>query len=49
MKISGKSLTPFLLKTIVEQSNGECLKANIALALNNIKLGSEIALGLANK
>ena len=49
MKISGKSLTPFLLKTIVEQSNGECLKANIALALNNIKLGSEIALILAKK
>ena len=48
-KMSGKNLTPFLLKTIVEQSNGECLKANIALALNNIKLGSEIALGLANK
>lgn len=48
-KVSGKGLTPFLLKTIVEQSNGECLKANIALALNNIQLGSEIAIGLANK
>jgi pseudouridine-5'-phosphate glycosidase len=48
-KISGKGLTPFLLKTMVEQSNGECLRANIALALNNIQLGSEIALRLANK
>ena len=48
-KISGKGLTPFLLKTMVEQSNGECLRANIALALNNIQLGSEIAIRLANK
>ena len=48
-KISGRGLTPFLLKTMVEQSNGECLRANIALALNNIQLGSEIALILANK
>ena len=48
-KIFGKGLTPFLLKTMVEQSNGECLRANIALALKNIQLGSEIAIRLANK
>ncbi len=46
-KISGKDVTPFLLKSIVGLSNGKCLKANISLALNNIKLGAEIATALA--
>jgi pseudouridine-5'-phosphate glycosidase len=47
--IAGKSLTPFLLKTISKKSHGACLKTNIALALNNVELGSEIATNLANK
>ena len=46
-QITGKRLTPFLLKTIAEKSKGKALKANVSLALNNIKLGSEIALQLA--
>ncbi|MBT3502850.1 MAG: pseudouridine-5'-phosphate glycosidase [Candidatus Marinimicrobia bacterium] len=41
--IAGKKLTPFLLKEIVEQTAGRSLKTNKALALNNIKLGIEIA------
>jgi len=41
--IIGKKITPFLLKRIVELSNGESLKTNIALALNNVKLGAQIA------
>ncbi|MCJ7802652.1 MAG: pseudouridine-5'-phosphate glycosidase [Candidatus Marinimicrobia bacterium] len=41
--IMGKNVTPFLLKRIVELSNGKSLKTNIALALNNVKLGSQIA------
>ncbi len=41
--ISGKAVTPFLLKRIVELTGGRSLKANIALALNNAKLGAEIA------
>ena len=44
--IIGKKVTPFLLKKIVELSNGESLKANIALALNNVKLGTQIAIKL---
>ena len=48
-KISGKDVTPFLLKTIVDLSCGKCLKANISLALNNIKLGAEIATSLAGR
>lgn len=45
-KIVGKKVTPFLLKKIVELSNGESLKTTIALALNNVRLGAEIAIQL---
>ena len=45
-KITGKNLTPFLLKIISQESGGACLKANISLALNNVLLGAKIALGL---
>jgi pseudouridine-5'-phosphate glycosidase len=45
--IVGKKVTPFLLKKIVELSNGESLKTNIALALNNVKLGAQIAIKLS--
>lgn len=42
-KIIGKNVTPFLLKKIVTLSTGKSLKTNIALALNNVKLGAQIA------
>jgi pseudouridylate synthase len=42
-KISGKEVTPFLLKYIAEHTKGESLEANIALIKNNAKLGAEIA------
>ena len=42
-KISGKNLTPFLLKTISEKTAGESLAANIALVKNNAVLGAKIA------
>jgi pseudouridine-5'-phosphate glycosidase len=41
--IKGKELTPFLLKTIANQSEGESLEANIALVQNNARLGALIA------
>ncbi len=41
--IIGKELTPFLLKEVSEKTGGKSLQANTALALNNIKLGAEIA------
>ncbi len=41
--IKGKELTPFLLKTIANQSEGESLEANIALVKNNARLGALIA------
>ena len=41
--ITGKEITPFLLNYIVEITGGRSLKTNISLALNNVRLGSEIA------
>ena len=43
LNIKGKEETPFLLKRIVELTNGESLEANIALVLNNAHLGALIA------
>jgi pseudouridylate synthase len=40
--ITGQDVTPFLLKKIVEISQGRSLKANIALVKNNVALGSRI-------
>lgn len=45
--IIGKALTPFLLGRIVELTGGRSLATNRALALNNVKLGAEIAVCLS--
>ena len=42
-KISGKNITPFLLKRIAEITGGDSLKSNIALVKNNALLGTKIA------
>ena len=47
--ITGKDVTPYLLKRVEELSAGGSIKANLALALNNVRLGCEIALALNNK
>lgn len=41
--ITGKNVTPFLLKYIADHTQGESLEANIALIKNNAKLGAAIA------
>ncbi len=41
--IRGKEVTPFLLKTIAENTGGESLDANIALVKNNAVLGAAIS------
>lgn len=46
--IAAKAVTPFLLQRIFELTDGESLKANIALVRNNAKLASEIALAMTN-
>lgn len=45
--VLGKALTPFLLGRIVELTDGRSLVTNRALALNNVKLGAEIARALS--
>lgn len=45
--IAAKAVTPFLLARIFELTDGRSLKANIALVLNNARLGAEIAAEMA--
>ena len=45
--IVGKSVTPFILKFIAENTNGESLDANIQLIKSNAKLAAEIALNFS--
>lgn len=46
--IAGKDLTPYLLQRIYELSQGRSLEANIALVLNNARLGAAIAQELSS-
>jgi pseudouridine-5'-phosphate glycosidase len=41
--VSGKEVTPFLLKYIADHTQGESLEANIALIRSNASLGARIA------
>jgi pseudouridine-5'-phosphate glycosidase len=41
--VEGKDVTPYLLKTIVEQTKGKSLEANLALVYNNAKVGAKLA------
>ena len=41
--VKGKEITPFLLKTVVDLTDGESLESNIHLILNNAAVGAEIA------
>jgi pseudouridylate synthase len=45
--IAAKAVTPFLLQRIFELTEGRSLTANIALVMNNARLGSAIARELA--
>lgn len=45
--VSGKLVTPFLLRRIVELTEGHSLKANFALVLNNARLAAAIAVEMA--
>lgn len=45
--IAGKAVTPFLLDHIFTATAGRSLEANIALVLNNARLGAQIARALA--
>ncbi|MDP6724031.1 MAG: pseudouridine-5'-phosphate glycosidase [Arenicellales bacterium] len=45
--ISGKAVTPFLLRRLSTLSGGETLKTNVALILNNATTATELAVALA--
>lgn len=45
-KITGKHVTPFILKHIADHTKGESLDTNISLILNNAALGAKIAVEL---
>ncbi|WP_347309801.1 pseudouridine-5'-phosphate glycosidase [Defluviimonas sp. SAOS-178_SWC] len=45
--IAAKEVTPFLLSRIFELTDGRSLDANIALVMNNARLGAAIAAGIA--
>lgn len=47
--IHGKAVTPFLLARMQALSGGRSLKANIALVLNNARLGAKIARAIARQ
>ena len=47
--ISGKDSTPFLLKTIVEKTDGKSLETNIKLVENNAVLGAKIAVAFSKR
>ncbi len=47
--ISAKHVTPFLLQRLFEITEGRSLRANVALVLNNARLGAAIATAIARQ
>jgi len=47
--IRGNAVTPFLLNRVAEFSEGQSLRANLALLENNARIASEIAAALAER
>jgi pseudouridine-5'-phosphate glycosidase len=45
--ISGKQLTPWLLSRLEQLTEGRSVQANVALIVNNARLGAEIAVALS--
>jgi pseudouridine-5'-phosphate glycosidase len=46
--VRGKDVTPFLLQRVNEKSQGESLRANVALVKHNARVGAQIALEYHN-
>ena len=45
--VTGKAVTPFLLRFIVDASGGRSLEVNLDLARNNVRLAGEIAIAFS--
>eukprot|EP01125_Pyxidicula_operculata_P002480 TRINITY_DN1233_c0_g1_i1.p1 TRINITY_DN1233_c0_g1~~TRINITY_DN1233_c0_g1_i1.p1 ORF type:complete len:172 (-),score=30.42 TRINITY_DN1233_c0_g1_i1:25-540(-) len=49
LKITGRDITPFILKNVSEITGGKSLQSNLALIKNNTKIASQIAVKLSAK
>jgi pseudouridylate synthase len=47
--IGGKDVTPFLLSQMSDKSEGQTIRANIALLENNAKIAAQVAVSLKNR
>lgn len=47
--VTGKQVTPFLLKRVRELTGGASQRANVALVLNNARLGAQLACAFARQ
>jgi pseudouridylate synthase len=41
--VRGQAVTPFLLRAVAEETNGESMRANIALLLQNARIAAQVA------
>ena len=48
MGISGRDVTPYILKKVAEKTKGDSLKSNTALVKGNAAIGADIAVAIAN-
>ena len=46
--ISGRDVTPYILKKLAEKTKGDSLKSNISLVKGNAAIGADIAVAIAN-
>ena len=46
--VAGAAVTPFVLKYVADATGGKSLEANIALVMNNARLGAEVAAAIAS-
>ena len=45
--VRGKEVTPFLLRAVAESTGGRSLEANVALLLNNARVGAQVAAAIS--
>jgi len=48
-RVQGKAVTPFLLERVRQATGGRSLEANVALILNNARLGADLALEIVRR
>jgi len=46
--VTGKDITPFILREVNKHTKGASLASNLALVKNNVRIGAKIAVALAN-